>query len=553
MGNNLSIPVIIIDDEELIRSLIINSVEWERLGFSIVAEADNSDDALRLVREKRPRLAVIDINIPYISGIELAKLLRQGDPDLAIIILTGYEEFSYAQQAIRIGVSNYLLKPLKPEELRQSLEDIQRQVMTREQGDFVERLSRQLDLEGDLRTREEFLRILLVQSNVIPLESLQKGAALFKLDLVDPRVSFFQLFVVAAKNMTNKAQVLAGTRIEPLEARMPVSLQWTVDYHGSPALIAFWRTSDRKTCLTLSEQVAISLRHQIAIKEKLPCSVGVGTIEREASAIFLSYNHALDALAWRFHTDQDRVFTYQGEHTYTTQPHEELLSLFDPKRLLVMMRGGAENELLESIRRAVALMQGQHLQREQCVVQIMRYVNTLESFLQEQHLGMNQVFGESFDLFKNLQGFDSLPALRDWLEWLTAQTFLTVVDNGKSRTHFVVMRAKRFIEQHFGRTDMNLELIADHVMVSPSYLSGTFKKILGVSIVSYLTEFRLSRAKHLMDTDPMLTVAEVAEAVGYSDAFYFSKVFAKQEGLNPSHYMKRKSGVVPIQRNSQNP
>ena len=53
-----------------------------------------------------------------------------------------------------------------------------------------------------------------------------------------------------------------------------------------------------------------------------------------------------------------------------------------------------------------------------------------------------------------------------------------------------------------------------------------------------------------MDTDPMLTVAEVAEAVGYSDAFYFSKVFAKQEGLNPSHYMKRKSGVVPIQRNS---
>jgi len=120
------------------------------------------------------------------------------------------------------------------------------------------------------------------------------------------------------------------------------------------------------------------------------------------------------------------------------------------------------------------------------------------------------------------------------------------VDNGKSRTHFVVMRAKRFIEQQYSRSDLNLERIAEHVMVSPSYLSGTFKKILGVSIVSYLTEFRITRAKHLMDADPMLTIAEVAEAAGYSDAFYFSKVFAKQEGLNPSQYIKRKSGITPI-------
>ena len=546
MGNPLSIPVIIIDDEELIRSLIIKSVDWERLGFTIVAEADNSDDALRLVRETRVQLAMIDINIPYINGLELAKLLRQGNPELSIIILTGYEEFSYAQQAIRIGVTNYLLKPLKPEELRQSLEEVYREVMEREQGDFVERLSRQLDLEGDLRTKEEFLRILLAQSNLVSLETLQQGAALFRLDLVDPLVRFFQVFVVTTKNMTNKAQVLAETHLAPLEAQHPVSLHWTVDYQGSPALIAFWNEDDARSCRAMGEQIAISLRHQIAIRGKLPCSVGVGTLEREASAISHSYQHALTALSERFHTDQDRVFAYRGEQQYATQPNSELLALFDPKRLIVMMRGGAENELLETIRRGTRIMQDQHLQREQCSLQVMRYVNTLESFLQEQRLTIIQVFGESFDLFRSLQGLESLRALCDWLEWLTAQTFLTVVDNGKSRTHVVVMRAKRFIEQQYSRSDLNLERIAEHVMVSPSYLSGTFKKILGVSIVSYLTEFRITRAKHLMDADPMLTIAEVAEAAGYSDAFYFSKVFAKQEGLNPSQYIKRKSGITPI-------
>lgn len=542
MDGSLSIPVIIIDDEELIRSLIKCSVDWVSLGFSIVAEADNSDDAIHLVQQKNPLVAVIDINIPYINGIELAKLLRAQYPDLAIIILTGYEEFSSAQEAIRIGVDNYLLKPLKADELLQSLTMVRSRIVEREQGDFVNRLSHQLDLEGDLKTKQEFLRILISRSSVIPLDILQRGAILFNLDLADPGISFHQVMVVACRTITNKVQVLAETRLESLERTYPVSLHWTFDYHGSPALVLFWRESKRQVCQRDGEQIAIALRHQVAIDGKLQCSIGLGSLESEPNKIADSYRRAVTALEKRFYTEQDRVFSARESFPVSQQPELGLSALFEPKRLLVMLRGGAEHELLDTIRKGIRMMQTQLLHREQCGLLVMRYVNALEIFMQEQHIGMNKVFGESFDLFGELQSLGSLVALRDWLEWTTAQIFLTVVDNGKSRTHFIVMRARRFIEQHHGRSDLNLDMIAEHVQVSPSYLSSSFKKILGISIVSYITEFRVGKAKQIMESDPLLTVSEVAEAVGYSDAFYFSKVFSRQEGVTPSQFIKRSGG-----------
>jgi len=540
MDANIRIPVIIIDDEALIRSLIIRSIDWKELGFSIVAEADNSDDALRLVQETNPQIALIDINIPYINGLQLAKIIRNSRPDMAIIILTGYEEFSYAQEAIHIGVTNYLLKPLNALELKQSLTSIHLRIMERERGDFVTNLSRQLDLGSDLKTKEEFMRILVMQSNEIPRETLQRGAELFNLDLNSTEVYFFQVFLFITKSMTNRMQVLSETWIEPLERVFPISLQWTFDYQGSPVLIAFWHESREGVCLSFGKQIAVSLRHQLTVDFSIPCSIGIGPLETDATLLTDSYHGALDALSERFYRQSDHIFEIRKE--YSRQLSEELLSFFDPKGLIVLMRCGAESQLHDAIRNGIRIMQEEKIHRAQCNLLILRYIDTLEQFLHEQNLTFKEIFGDSFDSLSEFQSIESLPSLRAWLEWFTAQTFLTVVNTGKSRTHFIVLKAKQFIECHYRRHDLNLDLIAEHVTVSPNYLSGTFKKILGTSIVTFLTEFRMNKAKELMDMSPLLSISEIAEAVGYSDASYFSKVFTRQEGLTPSHYIKRKCG-----------
>ncbi|NLV85485.1 MAG: response regulator, partial [Spirochaetales bacterium] len=230
MGALVKIPTIIIDDEALIRSLIRKSVDWEALGFTIVAEADNSEDALRLVREMEILLAIVDINIPFINGLQLSKQLRQINSNLSIIILTGYEEFSYAQEAIRIGVSNYLLKPLNVKELKNSLKQVHLQIVERQQDDFIETLCSQLSLEGVLKAKEEFLRILIKQSNLIPLSTLQKGAQLFGLNLTDDSVRFFQLYVIQVTEVEARGRLIDHLRLSHFEKTFPLLLHTTIDY-----------------------------------------------------------------------------------------------------------------------------------------------------------------------------------------------------------------------------------------------------------------------------------------------------------------------------------
>jgi two-component system response regulator YesN len=99
-----AVRTLIVDDEYLIRSLVRNSIDWEGLGFSIVGEAEDGEEALRLADELRPRLMIVDINIPFINGLDLSMRLRQAHPDIRIVILTGYEDFHFARTADRKSV-----------------------------------------------------------------------------------------------------------------------------------------------------------------------------------------------------------------------------------------------------------------------------------------------------------------------------------------------------------------------------------------------------------------------------------------------------------------
>jgi len=230
----------------------------------------------------------------------------------------------------------------------------------------------------------------------------------------------------------------------------------------------------------------------------------------------------------------------------------QLNELFDSKRLLVMLRGGAENELLSLIRKGVKIMEKELLQHNQCRALFNRYLSTIELFLTEQKLSFAQILKEGENPYNYLNNLETLAAIKSWIELVTVTALVVTTDNGKTRTHFVVMQAKRFIEDNYSDNNLGLDSVAENVQVSSNYLSSTFKKILGVSLVSYLTEYRVAKAKQLIDSDPLLNIGEVAQAVGYNDSFYFSKVFSKLEGMSPSTYIKRKSGFFEINKKSYN-
>ena len=113
--------VFIVDDEFLQRQLVKKTVNWEKLGLEIAGEAEDGEEALDKILEEKPDILIMDINIPYINGIQVSEKVKQVLPDTQVIILTAYGEFEYAKQALSLGAASFVLKPVNPEELTEEL------------------------------------------------------------------------------------------------------------------------------------------------------------------------------------------------------------------------------------------------------------------------------------------------------------------------------------------------------------------------------------------------------------------------------------------------
>lgn len=526
------IPVMIVDDEALIRSLILRSVDWNELGFTVVAQAENSEEALQFAEEHTPRLAVVDINIPFINGLDLADRLKTLYPRMVIIILTGYEEFSYARRAIRIGVLNYLLKPIDPEELRSSLETARR-VIVEEERSLYRRGQRDTGVQQE-DPRGDFLRALLNRSGRLSPGDIANGFRLFGIEIdsrnILPVIIETRGEVLLTREMLQ--QVLDSfirNTFKALELVCMKKNRWV--------LLGNLNAEPEKKPGESVLQAAGHLRRNISTELRFRCSLGIGSVASVPEELGEAYLHAGKALGERFYSGEDRVYVWQPEKDGNKES-SSYRSPVDRNSLMVLLRSGSEDEITELIHELFEELRLQRPRRQYCEMALMDAVSVMIEFLDENSIGLSSMFRDGSDALAAVQSMESLPQMQAWLEKIVSQIFQRIRGNVSSRTRMIVQKAKAYIEGNHRDASLSLDKIADHISVTPSYISGVFKKQLGVSIISYLTDFRIRKAMELMDKDPLLSVGEVAEAVGYADAFYFSRVFRKQAGISPSAYSR---------------
>jgi two-component system response regulator YesN len=168
-------------------------------------------------------------------------------------------------------------------------------------------------------------------------------------------------------------------------------------------------------------------------------------------------------------------------------------------------------------------------------------VSAAGEFLDENNIPLGNFLDEGGDVFSALREHRTLSAMEDWLLRLFRAIFQRVEANRAGRTTMLVRKAKKYIERNYGRSSLGLDHIAEYCGVTPSYASTVFKKEMGLSVVEYLTEYRLKKAKEIMDRDPLHPIMDVAEDVGYQDAYYFSKCFRRIFGISPSLYLGSKN------------
>jgi len=519
--DTVSIPVLIVEDEYLIRSLIRNSIDWEALGFQIVGEAEDGEQALELVKKIRPRLLIVDINIPFVNGIELATTVRLQNPHIQIIILTGYEEFQYARKALQVGVLSYLLKPLNPEELIQALSQA-KQTILKDEWEIVQKFgvsNQGLGVDVSI-VKTEFLRSLLKS----PLEEqLEARLQLYKVQI--PQIA--------------RLGLSSGKRILDPVFRNLLPRNLVVFPDESGRLVLLLPDDPGKARMQDTEYYGIC-RILIEKGKELgeAVTVGISGSLSQIDELPRAYHEAEQALEEKFYKGSQKIYLF--DPSTQKQRETELPPIVDKRQLLIVFR--EMKRVKETVSTLLDQLKAIQASRKSCELVCIEIISVLQEYFEEQGIDkMAELLKK--DIFLILESLDTFSSFKTWLLQFVEEALL--LSNGKvtHRTRFIVQRAKEFMERNYAKKSLTLEQIADVVNVAPNYLSTVFKKELRVSVIEYLTSYRLKKAKELLDEDPLLTITEVAEKVGYMDPYYFSKCFRKQYGLAPSFYLRRKNGT----------
>ncbi|WP_148354969.1 response regulator transcription factor [Anaerotruncus colihominis] len=488
--------VVIADDEEKVCLLIQKLVDWTAMDMEIVGVAHNGLEALELIETRRPDLMITDIRMPGCDGIELIRRARQLDPALEFIIVSGYRHFEYAQSALKYGAGDYLLKPIKKDELTATLEKMHGRWLRR-----TEQLS-----------REEQMRLRL-QSDLDRLRSGMFGDLLSGVRLPDGLEAFnrayryhmepgnFQIFgvkvdcdeaIFSAGGFDVVEEKVAQIFRAALEGRCT---EFELCFQGSRAWGVLNYRPDDAPAVRRSLRAALDQRLVEGTGRLLTAPEGGGC-------------PAAAALA--------------AEFGRSMQTALELLNPMMALEAIEAMRAGLENaggytggELLR-------------LTAEACgtwylLARNLQYDVPGGDTLRERFARRADLCASADDVWCCLRGM-----LSEAMQVLSEQK--RQADTRPIRT------AKQYIQEHYA-DPLTLEWVSNIVGFSGSYFSSLFKKETGQNFLEYLSEVRMNRAKELL-RETNLSVAEVCVRVGYSDLKYFTKSFKKATGLKPGEFRK---------------
>lgn len=527
--------VIIVDDEVLAREAIGKNILWNDLGYELVAQCEDGQDAINYLKNHKVDLVLTDINMPYINGLELSKYIYEYFPETRVIIFSGYNEFSFAQQAIRYQVSDYLLKPVTPDELKLRLLKMKTQLDQDKQ--------QQAYFSGLKKTKEAYTknRALIVSSLLQELimggkevEDTLRELKQYNIELTDLNYCIAVLIPMLKEGETTDKDWM-------LFALNNICDEICREYNLG---VAFYKKSEA-VYLLLHAKHPIELKFRgkqllNEIKETYqkyynnPVSIRLGLVVTDLKALCTSYTYAkkvseycylkgnseiLEAEEWQKEKLNDgimiepylkRITDCVCYNKDTNQVFLDFLSEIKPKYI---KKAKVISGLIDFIK--VVSVAHQRLEGEQL----------LFTRLKEQ--AINAVTGsETVE--------EGLSYVGDYVKKIQRRMTEIAQKNGKRLAVLVV----KYLEDNYQNPELTLSHVCSHFAVSISYFSSFFKEMTGETFMEALTRIRIVASENLLSSTSLKNY-EIADRVGYKDPHYFNIVFKKFTGMTPKEYRKR--------------
>lgn len=516
--------VLVVDDEQEQRLALTERVDWDSAGFEVVGEAENGVEALDVLETLEPDLILTDIKMPMISGLELAARVREIRPATQVVILSGYDNFEYAQTAINYNIISYLLKPISPEEMSNELIKIHRRMDERLAG-----VISSPDTDGEqirkLRVDKFLIPLLLGSNEEQPNEETLLNKAR-ELQIIEENVKPVRFCVLVTKfknaDGVSKTENSHADFIDSVFSR----------YIHSESLIIYGRAVTLAVIEgegELSNLLELPLLELVQTAKRVlnsACTVGVSREFSSLSACSSAYFQAITARRYtmdgagevRFINDQERDGELEIDQAEKSAVRlEQLLKVGDEEALEDFINGLYESSTPEN----AALL----------VMQIIATVYRVVSSASEKS-GLSNLFASN-PIFSRITSYTSERVMKNDLMAFCKEAKTLISSSQKRDTEILCDRVVQIIEEKYGDESLSLTGVSNELGVSPNYLSALIKKHKKKNFVTLLTERRMKSAYDMLICTNM-KVLEISEKCGYSDQHYFSYCFKRFYGDSPN-------------------
>lgn len=527
------LKVLIVDDEKLIRNLLKMRINWEEFGMEIVGEASGSKEALEMVESLKPDIIFTDVCMPVMSGIELSKAVAEKYPNIKIVIITGHDRFDYAKTSIKLGVFDYLLKPINGEEIRRVAEKL-REKIKQERSHKNEFMNLKLQLDENLSyIREKFFNELLQVE--MSRKEIQEKLSSLKLDM-KPDTDTYQSAVVEISNSTeNNEEDLKNFCFEQV-----VSLAENIN-KDSYCVNIFKDNSNKLVILSNSDSFDMEdfcgkLKTRIIKKYKCFACIGIGNKGQGIQKVKESYNQACEALNYKLIRGKNQIINY--EEIVAENDNKWEIGSEQIEKLTFCVKSGLEDKAHGLVEE---MFSDFCYNRHNTIVRVRMVLIGVLSACQQVIMENGKAAGDlkefsSID-YDYISILDNVPDIKSYLKKYISNIILAVKKSSAKMTNRLIEQIKEYIQQNMHSSKLSLSSVAREFYISPGHLSRLFKQETNQTFVNYVTKIRMNKAMELLkETD--LKVYQVGEKVGIDDPHYFSIIFKKFTGISVNKFRK---------------
>lgn len=534
------LKVFLVEDEFVVREGIKNNIDWKSHGYEFCGEASDGELAFPMIQKIKPDIVITDIRMPFMDGLALSRLIKKELPWTEIIILTGYEEFEYAKEGIKIGIAEYLSKPINGEDLIKEVDAVAVKIEQKRQDRRIREMYVKEMEESFLRERKNLFHYL-VAGNKSAAELLEIAEKV-RIDLSSMWYNIVLLKMQSTHHAYDEYSNILLEIEEKLSGIEEESHLLIFDRNLEGQALLF-KADSKEMLETIQNNYLNEMKKILASYEHIRYFGAIGTPVTRLMELPFSFERASHAFAHRYLVKESCILDSENmEQPAFLEQESYNISNVDPKQ----MDRGKIREFLK------------FGSKEETVYFIEEFfkgigANAMKSSVFRQYITMDVYFCivdflEGLQISKDeIEPFDVTSASLQNKE--SAINYITKIikkavelreKKANNRYEDIVNEVMRYLEKNYADEELSLNLLAAHVNFSPNHLSMVFSQQTGQAFIKYLTDYRMNKAKELLRCTGKRS-SEISIEVGYKDPHYFSYLFKKTQGMTPTQYRGERS------------